>query len=95
MWNCYSCLSNLWGFTSRKSKQHLTYSTNVHSALRTVPNSAEIPLPPVTHDEDKFSSVIENMLETEAETSLDTSGSVSHAKEEEPLSAIYPRYEPP
>lgn len=93
--DCYFCLTNVRGFTSRKSKQHIGYPINVPSAIRPVPHNAEIPVPPVPRDEDKIRGVIENMPETETESPLDTSAGGNNSKDEEPLSASDPTYEPP
>lgn len=67
------------------------YAINVPFHSTTVSTSnhiAEIPVRPVSSDETKISGVIEKMLETEAVTSLDTSGWVSHSKSSSPLRAL-------
>lgn len=60
--DCYFCLTNLQGFTSRKSKQHIRYPIKVLSVILPVPHSAEIPISLVPRDQDEISGIIENRI---------------------------------
>ena len=56
--DCYFCLVNVRGF-NKKNKQHLQYP-NIHSAMRPIPHSDEVPISTFTKfpdiDEDQFRS---------------------------------------
>ena len=56
--DCYFCLVNVKGF-NKKNKQHLQYP-NIHSAMRPIPHSDEVPVPIFTKlpdiDEDQLRS---------------------------------------
>ena len=57
------CLVNVKGF-NKKNKQHLQYP-NIHSAMRPIPHSNEVPLPTFT----KFPDIDENQLRSSTSSS--------------------------
>ncbi|KAJ8871619.1 hypothetical protein PR048_027946 [Dryococelus australis] len=58
--DCYFCMTNVQGFTNRKSKKHVVYP-NLPSAVRSVPHSVNDPVPSrLAHEE----------IETDSEDSV-------------------------
>lgn len=60
--DCYFCLTDVHGFTNRKSKRHIVYP-NLPSAIRPIPHSETLPVPRRPTNEDSETDSAESVSE--------------------------------